>query len=157
MTTGEKGEFPLAFLTGVGIMLLLLGGVYLLTRNSKPAGPIVEEHLPMSDAAKAYAGRIHFTDLSVSRAANFLNQEVTFLFGTVANDGTKTVQGLEVTLEFRDLLNQVVLRETRIVVDRRNPPLADGERREFQLTFERIPAEWNRAVPAITITGLVVE
>lgn len=157
MSTEERKEFPLAFLAGVGVMLLLLGGIYLLTRESKTPGPIVEAHLPMDDAAKAYTQRIHFTDLTVGRAANFLNQEVTFLFGTVANDGAKVLRGLEVTLEFRDLLNQVVLRETRTIVGERIAPLAAGEKREFQLTFEHIPAEWNQAVPGISIRGLVIE
>ena len=138
-------------------MLLLLAGAYFLTRESKPPGPVVEEHLPLDDAAKAYAERIHFTELSVGRAANFLNQEVTFLFGTVTNDGPKTVRGLEVTLEFHDLLNQVILRETRILVDQRIAPLAAGEKREFQFTFEKIPAEWNQAVPGISTRGLIVE
>ena len=157
MKTEERKEFPLAFLAGVGVMLLLLGGIYLLTRESRPDGPVVEEHLPMDDAAKAYAERIHFTDLSVGRATNFLSQEVTFLFGTVGNAGAKLLRGLEVTLEFRDLLNQVVLRETRILIGGQMAPLAAGERREFQLTFEHVPAEWNQAVPGITIRGLVVQ
>jgi len=157
VSTKERSDFPLAFLAGVGIMLLLLAGAYFLTRQSKPPGPVVEEHLPLDDAAKAYAERIHFTDLSVGRAANFLNQEVTFLFGSVVNDGPKSVRGLELTLEFRDLLNQVVLRETRILVDRRIAPLAAGEKREFQLTFEKIPAEWNQAVPNVSVRGLIVE
>lgn len=157
MSTEERSDFPLAFLAGVGIMLLLLAGAYFLTRPSKPPGPVVEKHLPLGDAAKSYGERIHFTDLSVGRAANFLNQEVTFVFGTVANDGPKTVRGLEVTLEFRDLLKQVVLRETRILVDQRIAPLAAGEKREFQFTFEKIPAEWNQAVPGISVRGLIVE
>lgn len=157
MSTEERKEFPLAFLAGVVVMLLMLGGIYLMTRESRPAGPVVEEHLPMDDAARAYAERIRFTELSVGRATNFLNQEVTFLFGTVTNDGTKTVRGLEVELDFRDLLNQTTLRETRYVVGERIAPLAPGEKREFQLTFETVPAGWNQAVPGITIRGLVIE
>ena len=157
MSTEERREFPLAFLAGVVVMLLMLGGIYLMTRESRPAGPVVEEHLPMDDAARAYAERIRFTELTVGRAANFLNQEVTFVFGTVTNEGAKTVRGLEVELDFRDLLNQIALRETRIVVGGPIAPLAPGEKREFQLTVESVPAGWNQAVPGITIRGLVVE
>jgi hypothetical protein len=135
----------------------MLGGIYLLTRESRPAGPVVDEHLPMDDTARAYAERIRFTELSVGRATNFLNQEVTFLFGTVTNEGTKTVRGLEIELDFRDLLNQTALREMQYVVGLRSAPLAPGEKREFQLTFETVPAGWNQAVPGITIRGLVIE
>jgi hypothetical protein len=157
LSTEERKEFPVAFLAGVAVMLLMLGGIYLMTRESRPAGPVVEEHLPMDDAARAYAERIRFSELSVGRATNFLNQEVTFLFGTVTNEGTKTVRGLEVELDLRDLLNQTALRETQYVVGPRNAPLAPGEKREFQLTFETVPAGWNQAVPGITIRGLVIE
>lgn len=157
MNTSQKSEFPLAFLAGVVVMLLILGGLYLLTSGPRSPRTVAQEDLPFGDAEKAYAERIRISETSVSRAANFLDQEVTFLFGVVENSGTRSLRALEVTLEFRNLLNEVILRETRRIIDHRTPPLPAGQPREFQITFEQIPAEWNRAVPGIRITGLRLE
>jgi len=153
----EKSNFPVALLIGVGVMALLLGGLFFLTRESpQPVQPVVER-LPMGAVEQEYSAQIQFTDLKMSRAANFLDQEVTFLFGTAKNGGQRRVREIELTIEFHNLLNQVVLRETRRLVGRRAAPLEPGEEREFQLTFEHVPADWNRHNPALRITGLVLE
>ncbi len=89
MIQEEKPGAALAFLAGVGVVLLLLGGLYLLTRYTQRARPSGQERLPMTVAEQAYASQIRFLDLQMKRVANFLDQEVTFLFGAVANDGMR--------------------------------------------------------------------
>lgn len=153
----EKSGFPLAFLAGAAIVLLLLGGVYLLTRPASSGGSQAPPRLPMGALEQAYAHNIRFLDLKMSRAANFLNQEITFLFGVVANDGDRSIRDMEVTVEFRDQLNQVVLRETHRPLVARAAPLPPGQRREFELTFEHVPIDWNRQYPTIRVKGLVLE
>jgi len=153
----EKSGFPVAFLAGAGIVLLLIAGVYLLTQPAPSGGSQARARLPMGAVEQAYARNIHFVDLKMSRVANFLNQEVTLLFGVVSNDGQRSVQDMEVTVEFRDQLNQVVLRETHRLLGARAAPLPPGQRREFELTFEHMPADWNRQYPTIRVRGLVLE
>ncbi len=157
MTEESKSGIPMAFLAGLVVVGLLLGGVFLLTRGSRSGGPIVEKPLPMGAAEQAYASQIHFSELKMSRAANFLNQEVTFLFGSVSNDGPRALHEIEVTIEFHDLFNQVVLRDTRRVFGARSAPLAAGQRREFQFGFEHVPQGWNQQYPSIRVTGLLFE
>lgn len=157
MIREEKRGFPMAFLAGVAIVLLFLGGVYLLTRSTKPAPPAAESRLPMTATEQAYASQIRFLDVKMSRAANFLNQEVTFLFGSVVNDAPRSIREIEVTIEFRDRFNQVVLRDTRRLLGSRVAPLAPGERREFQVGFEHVPADWNQQYPPLRITGLLLD
>lgn len=147
----------MAFLAGAGVVLLLLGGLYLLTRTASSGGSQAPRRLPISAAEQAYAEEIHFLDLKMSRATNFLNQEVTFLFGVVSNDGKRTIRDMEVSVEFRDLLNQVVLREIHRPLGPRAAPLLPGQRREFDLTFEHVPVDWNRRYPTIRVTGLLLE
>jgi len=153
----EKSNFPAALLAGSVVVLLSLGGVYLLTRNTKPSTSRVEEHLRLGPAEQAYTEHIHLRDLQMGRAANFLNQEVTFVFGALSNDGARAIRDIEVTVEFRDLLNQVVLRETRRPLGRPAVPLPGGRGREFQLSFEHVPMDWNRQYPTLRVTGLVLE
>jgi hypothetical protein len=93
----------------------------------------------------------------VARAANFLNQEVTFVFGTVLNNGPRPIRQIEITLEFRDPFNQVVLRDMQRLFSPTAVSLAPNERRDFQLGYETLPAQWNQAYPTIRITGLQLQ
>jgi hypothetical protein len=86
-----------------------------------------------------------------------LNQEVTYVAGTVSNDGVATVKEVEVTFEFRDPFNQVILLETRRLLGPNARPLNGGERRDFQVSLEYVPDEWNQQYPEIRVTGLLLQ
>jgi hypothetical protein len=103
-------------------------------------------------AEQAYAARLQIENVAMSRAENFLNQEVTTLAGQVVNSGDRSLQGLELSVEFSDSLRQVVLRESRSVLD--PPPLTPGARRDFEISFEHVPSAWNREQPSIAVTAL---
>jgi hypothetical protein len=150
----ERSRFPVAFLIGVIIVGALVAGAVVLSRYSEPAGPHPLRPLPMGPAEQAYAGQIQFLDPKMSRAANFLNQEVTFIFGTVKNGGSRQIRQIEVTLEFHDVFNQVVLRDKQRLFPPRTPPIAPGEQRDFELAYEHVPAQWNQVYPTMRITGL---
>ena len=156
--TAERRRFPVAFLAGAIVMALLFGGFYLLTRILGSHGPAVAVKLPFGAAEQAYAERIHFTDLHMSRSTNMIKQEFTYVTGTMSNDGVQTIRAMEVTVEFRDALNQVILRDSQFVIaPQGDPPLNAGLSREFQVTLEHVPAEWNQEYPAIRVTGLVLQ
>src|SRR5439155_1459537 len=61
---------------------------------------------------------------------------------------------LDLQLEFVDMLNQVVLRETAHAITSRTPPLKPGEKRAFRVSFDHMPAYWSQAPPAITVKYL---
>jgi hypothetical protein len=150
----EKSGFPVAFLVGIGIVALLVGAAFLLNRGQAGVSS-AEPPLPMAATEQAYAPSIRFADIQMARATNFLNQEFTYVSGTLNNDGARKIAKMDVVIEFRDQFGQVILRETRRLPDLREAPFAAGEHREFQLTFEHIPAEWNRQYPVIRVTGLL--
>jgi len=153
----ERRSFPVAFLAGMVVVLLLGAIVYLVTLATRPQSPKAAPGLPMGPAERSYAARIQFLDLRMSRATNFLGQEFTYLYGVVANDGDRTVREIEVVMEFRDLLHQVVLRDTRKLFGPRAAPLGPGQRREFESSWDHIPQDWNQHVPSIHIKGLLLE
>ena len=105
-------------------------------------------------SCRTYVPQIQFLEPKVARAANFLNQEVTFVFGTVLDNGARPIRQIEVTLEFHDPFNQVVLRDKQRLFSATAIPLAPHDRRDFQLGYETLPVQWNQAYPTITITGL---
>jgi hypothetical protein len=102
---------------------------------------------PLSAEQKAYLGSFAFADFHMSAADNFLNDTVTYLDGTVINKGSKPVRSLEVELNFVDVLNQVVLRETAHPLSDRTTALQPGETYAFRVTFEHMPMDWNQAAP----------
>jgi hypothetical protein len=150
----ERSRIPVTFIAGLVIVAILTGGIVLLSRYSAPAGPEVLKPLPMGPEEQAYAPQIHFLEPKMSRAANFLNQEVTFVFGTLENAGNRPIKQIEITLEFHDPFNQVVLRDTQRLFLPNAVPLPPGEQRDFQIGYEHISAQWNNVYPAIRISGL---
>ena len=77
----------------------------------------------------------------------FLGDTITYLDGSVTNNGSRPVRSLEVELNFVDTLNQVVLRETAHPLADRATPLQPGEAHAFRVTFDHMPVDWNQAPP----------
>jgi hypothetical protein len=147
-------QFGVALLAGLVIVLIIAGGAYYWIEKTadKPAAQAAP--LPMGAEEQAYASKITFGDFDLSRTTNFLNQQVTNVAGTVTNGGQRTVLELEVSMEFRDVGQNVILREKQRMFGSKERPLQSLEKRPFQLNFESIPDGWNQVPPAFTITGL---
>jgi len=152
MSRNPRGaSFPIIMLC-VGVLLAALVAALVLLRRPPSSGTASTRsagQVPSSEQ-KAYFGSLEFGDLHMSAAENFLGNTVTYLDGRVRNQGTKTVRGLDVELNFVDTLNQVVLRETAHLITNRAVPLKPGEARAFRVTFEHMPVDWNQAPPTIT-------
>jgi hypothetical protein len=156
--SAERRRFPIAFLAGAVIMLVLFGGFYLLTRIVGSRGPATAVKLPFGAAEQAYAERVHFTDLHMSRSTNMIKQEFTYVTGVMSNDGDRNIRAMEVTVEFHDAMHQVILRDSQFVIALQgDPPLNAGLSSPFQVTLEHVPAEWNREYPSIRVTGLILQ
>jgi len=153
----HRSTFPVAFAAGAAVVLLLLGGVLLVSRLTRSKGPVGDQHLAFGPAEQAAAERIHFLEPQMARASNYLNQDVTYIAGVVSNDGVATLRDVEVSIEFRDPFNQLILRETRRLFGSSAQPLAGGQRRDFQVAFEYIPEEWNKQYPQIRVIGVLLQ
>lgn len=150
--------FPAAFAVGAVIVLILFAGLLLLTRSTQPHKTTAAAKLPFGAEEQNYAANIHFQEVEFSQSSNMLNQEFTYATGKISNDGNRALRALELTVEFHDQFNQVVLRETQRPVDLAAPPLPPGQQRDFQITIEQhIPSTWNQQYPSIRVTGLALE
>jgi hypothetical protein len=114
-----------------------------------------ESHLPFGPAEQAYVANLQIENLALSRAENFLNQEVTMLAGRLMNGGKLQLSNVEITVEFSDQLGQIVLRETRAVFVPQTPPFNPGEGRDFEVSFEHIPSSWNIQQPVVRVSGIL--
>lgn len=160
---GWRLPLIVAALLGLGV----LSGILWLGRpNSDTAAPPVPAQLPpLTPEAEAYLAHIEIGELHLSRWGNFLGQRVTYVDFTLTNRGTRTLVAVELTVEFLDPYQAVVLRETLRPIGathrpslpgRPTGPLAAGESRNVRASFEHIPADWNRLPPQTRITGLLL-
>jgi hypothetical protein len=111
-------------------------------------------NLKMAPAEQDYLENVQIGNVSLSRAENFIHQEVTILNGEVYNAGTAVVSGLRLTVTFSDQMNQIVLRETRGILGAPELPLAPGERRSFEISFDHVPNSWNLQQPVVAVAYL---
>jgi hypothetical protein len=152
----QRSQFPYAFTAGLIIVAILVAVIVLVVKHTRTA-PVAEVKLPYGAAEQAYSDRIHFDDIKLAHATNFLNQDFTYVAGTVANMGDKDIKAIQVQIEFRNTLDQVVLRENESLIPPDAEPIPAGQRREFQVTLEHLSEEWNHQYPSIRVTGLVLE
>jgi hypothetical protein len=157
MSEDTERRAPVVLIVGAVAMIVLIGVVYLASRYAPASATAPDQPLPMGAAEQAYAPQIQFQEMKVGRATNFLNQEATFVFGTTANTGPRSIRQIEVTLEFHDVFQQVVLRDKQRLFSPTAVPLAPNDKRDFQLTYDSMPAQWNQAPPTVQVTGLVLQ
>jgi hypothetical protein len=153
----SQSRAPVILAVGAVAMIVVIVLFYFLNRiTPAPAQPI-QKPLAMGAVEQAYVPSIQFLEPKVGRAANFLNQEITFVFGTVLNNGSRNIKQIEIQLEFHDVFQQVVLRDKQRLFGENAVPLAPQAQRDFQLGYETMPAQWNQAYPTIRIIGLDLE
>ena len=136
----------------VTIVFLLLA--FFLWRES--SNKIQPEATGSRDAVgtdeRAYTSKVGVDHVEISRAENFLHQEVTTISGEISNGGDRSLAGVELTIEFYDDLNQIAQRETRSLFGPPGPPIPPGDHREFEVSFEHISSSWNMRQPVIKAT-----
>jgi hypothetical protein len=117
----------------------------------------------------AYAAFLQFSDLKMSQAQNFVGATVTYVDGTLANIGDKTVTHVTVRVTFSDPYNQVAQIESvpiRVLkpgsdyddaADLSHSPLAPGQGKRFRMIFEHVSGQWNQAFPQLQIIEVTTQ
>jgi Protein of unknown function (DUF2393) len=120
-------------------------------------------------APPPYAANLKFSDLKMSQAQNFVGANVTYVDGTIANTGDKTVSRAVVRVTFQDPYGQVAQIETVAIrllqtsgpypdtVDLASSPLPPGQSKMFRLTFEHLSEQWNQAYPGLKIVDVSLQ
>jgi hypothetical protein len=111
----------------------------------------------------AYAASLPITAISMSEATNGTGGKATYVDGTVANNGNKTLTGADLQVTFATSDGTAPHRETvpMALVRTRVPyvdlqpvsaePLKPGDHRDFRLIFESVPANWDVQPPSILV------
>ena len=158
-TVAERDTSKRTIMVALAIIVAIVGLVALLLRE-KPKPPV---------PPPPYAASLKFSDLKLSQAQNFVGASVTYVDGTLANNGDRTVTHAAVRVTFQDLYGQVAQIETvplKVLqttgpypdtVDLSVVPLPPGQSKPFRLIFEHVSDQWNQAYPDLQITDVATK
>jgi Protein of unknown function (DUF2393) len=152
---------PWAIFAVVAVVLAAIIAMFIMATRGPSRHP--------RSAAPPYAQQLTLTGPRLSQAQNFVGATVTYIDGSVANAGDKTVTAASVEASFHNSLGQIVQQEEqplRILrrsgaypepLDLMTAPLAPHQTREFRLTFEHISSDWNQQLPELRITDVTTQ
>jgi len=141
------------------IVIVVVGALVLAGRKKPPAAPDTLQ------PADAYAISLPLSGFAMSEAENLSGGKLTYLDGHVKNVGDRTVAGVTVQVVFQndealapliDTLPLTLIRMKEPYIDTEAvsaEPLKPGDDREFRLTFESVPENWNQQMPEVRVIG----
>src|SRR3954464_7488674 len=144
-------------IVGALVVLLALGALILAGRSARSTA---------ASAVDPYVKNVRLSAFKLSQAENFVGGNVTYLEGKVSNAGNKIVTGAQVRVIFKNSLDEVSQSETLPLMiitarqpyidtaDLRSQPLKPGDSRDFRLTFEHVTADWNGALPEVSVVSV---
>lgn len=157
----EGSGIPIIPLAIAGLVVLVVLVALIVSGRKKSSGP-GNTLLPPA----AYASNLPISQLAMSESANISGGKYTYIDGHIRNTGSQTVTSVTVQVVFRndEQLSPQIETQPLFLIRTREPyvdtqtisasPVAPGDDREFRLTFETIPANWNYQMPEIRITSV---
>jgi hypothetical protein len=154
----ERGGLPIAAWSVAALIVLVVVGAFVYVGRRKPA-PLPTTLQP----ADAYAASLPLSQFAMSESENLSGGKLTYLDGHVANSGNRTVTGVTVQVVFQNDLALAPQIDTvpLTLIRTRDPyidtepvaaaPLKPGDDREFRLTFETVPDNWNTQMPFVRV------
>jgi hypothetical protein len=142
---------------GVAVVVLLVGvfvvgGVISRSRNASHNDP--------------YLSRLQVSNLHMATAENFAGGSVTYVEGTLTNNGDRKVTAASAEVIFKNSLGEISQKETLpiTVLAPNSPyvdfgtldraPLAPGQARDFRLTLEYVTRDWDGQVPEVKVVSV---
>jgi hypothetical protein len=154
----ERERFPVTAWVLAVLLALVVVGALLVAGRKNPAS------LPNTlQPADAYASSLLLSQLAMSESGNLSGGKQTYLDGHIGNTGGRTVESVTVQVVFRNdmALAPQIDTEPMRMIRVRDPyidtepvsaePIKPGDDREFRLTFETIPDNWNHQMPEVRV------
>ena len=136
------------WILAAALVIAAVGAVFsFLHRSATTSGKATA----LTAEEKAYISKIRVTDAKMSVARNYLGDSIYILDAQITNSGPRAVQGVDLKLEYVDMLGQVVLRDDAHPIKSHELPLQPGKTRAFQVSYDHMPADWNQAPPTVTV------
>jgi Protein of unknown function (DUF2393) len=155
----ERGGPPRMAWAVAAVAILVVGGLAIAGRKKPVAAPTTLQ------PADAYAASLPLSQFAMSEANNLSGGKLTYLDGHVSDAGGRTVTGVTVQVVFRndeglapqiDTVPLMLIRTKEPYIDTEPvtaDPLKPGDDREFRLTFETVPDNWDTQMPEVRVIG----
>ena len=130
--------------------VVVVGLVAYLEFAPKPSA----EDIPLTAEAKGYITNLKLDNVGMKATVDYFSQRVVEIEGSIANNGDRGLDLVEVTCVFRDYSNQIVSRQRAPIVSKKMGGLKPGETKTFRLPFDAVPDSWNRQMPQLVIAGI---
>jgi hypothetical protein len=157
-TGGERGGLPVAVWGAAALIVIVALGAVAIAGRHKPVAP-----LNTIQPVDAYAASLPLSQLAMSESESLSGGKLTYLDGHLQNAGQRTVTGVTVQVVFGndeglapqvDTVPLTLIRTREPYIDTEEvsaDALKPGDERDFRLTFETIPANWNTQMPEVRI------
>jgi hypothetical protein len=154
----ERGGLPMAVWGVAALIVVVVVGALLFAGRKKPAA--APNTLQPADA---YAASLPLSQPAMSESESLSGGKLTYLDGHVVNAGNRTVSGVTVQVVFQndeglapqiDTVPLTLIRMRQPYIDTEPvsaEPLKPGDDREFRLTFETVPENWNTQMPEVRV------
>lgn len=154
----DRASYPIAAWGVAALLVIVLAGIIVHLGQKKPAAA------PNSlQPADGYAASLPLSQFAMSESANLSGGKLTYLDGHVVNAGSRTVTDVTVQVVFQNdeamapqiytvPLTLIRMKEPYIDTQAVSAnPLKPGDDREFRLTFETVPENWNTQMPMVRV------
>jgi hypothetical protein len=154
----ERSGLTLAAWGVAALIVVAVVGALAFAGRKKPVA--VPNTLQPEDA---YAVSLPLSQFAMSESANLSGGKLTYLDGHIGNTGDRTVTAVTVQAVFRndeemppqiDTVPLTLIRVKEPYIDTEPvsaAPIKPGDDREFRLTFETMPENWNQQMPEVRI------
>ena len=133
------------------VALVLAGGVFGYLRYAASRQP---QALTLSTEAKEYVRNLKLSDVSIKATESYVRQTVIEVQGKITNQGSRTVEFVDVFCVFYDAYGQLVRRVRVPIVSDRTGVLKPADTKAFRLPFDDVPDSWNHQMPQLVIAGM---
>jgi Protein of unknown function (DUF2393) len=157
----EKENTPVTAWVIAGLVVIIIVGILIFVTHKPSSGP-ANTLQPLAD----YSSSLAISQLAMSEAENLSGGKYTYIDGHIKNNGAQTVTSVTVQVVFKNDMEMPPQIETVPVslIRTHDPyidtqpigaaPLKPGDDREFRLTFEIVPMNWNQEMPQVRVTGV---
>ena len=154
----ERAGFAAAAWGVAALIVIVAAGALVYAGRKKPAA--APNTLQPADA---YASSLPLSQFAMSESENLSGGKMTYLDGHIANAGNRTVGAVTVQVVFAndealppqiDTVPLMLIRMKEPYIDTQpvsTAPLKPADDREFRLTFESVPDNWNRQMPEVRV------
>jgi hypothetical protein len=157
----ERSWVP--FVVAMIVVLSVAAVAILILQHQNARARSAPASVAISAPLDPYAASLSITHLAMSESGNLAGGKLTYLDGHIANQGARTVTGVDVQVLFRDPAHEVAQNQTLpLMFIRTREPYIDlepvsaaalkpGGEQDFRLIFDSVSPDWDGAYPEIRI------